>query len=111
MKYQQFYQWQKEHFVDADGLSNSEEDTIIEVIFDSAMADAEEKIRLDAQTNISLAKNMIADIDKATDEISKYLLANIDRIAELIMTDENYNVNLFINHPQVLEALQARGIN
>lgn len=111
MKYQQFYQWQKEHFVDADGLSNSEQETIMEVIFESAMAEAEEKIRIDAQTNISLAQDMIADIDKATDEISKYLLANIDRIAELIMTDENYNVNLFLNQPQVLEALQARGIN
>ena len=111
MKYQQFYHWQKEHFVDANGLNDSEQEAIMEIVFESAMAEAEEKIRLDAQTNISMAKNMIADIDKATDEISKYLLANIDRIAELIMTDENYNINLFINQPQVLEALMARGIN
>tara|TARA_S200002703_G_scaffold7566_2_gene7834 strand:+ start:8110 stop:8445 length:336 start_codon:yes stop_codon:yes gene_type:complete len=111
MRYQQFYQWQKEHFVEVNGMSDNEQNEVIEIIFESAMAEAEEKINLDAQTNISLAKDMIADIDKATDDISKYLLANIDRIAEMIMTDENYNVNLFSNHPQVLIALQARGIN
>lgn len=111
MKYEQFYQWQKDHFVEVNGMSDNEQDEVIEIIFESAMAEAEEKIKLDAQTNISLAKDMIANIDVALDELSKYLIANIDRIAELIMTDENYNVNLFSNHPQVLEALQARGIN